>query len=303
MLSGEIARSESLSRVSLEAEVTFLHLVSVADDFGRFDGRPTVLLASLFPTRMESISLEVLGRWLGELEVEGLVRWYAVDGRRYVVLPTWSKYQRPPRAVRSKYPDPPEDASKSTAHDSESLSPLGSNEHGKAPKVSLVNPLTNDSDSLTNAPVFSGVVVGAVGVVGVGGGVVGVGEGVGVGGADAPAARAALDRNRTVAYAPSEPEQPRALDAPAPVSDLADGELADLQRRRAARWVLRREGGRTLDAAAVAEIQARLTPAEVEAALAEQAADQAARTLASREARTVEALRHEPAPGGRRRHA
>jgi len=61
--------------------------------------------------------------------------------------------------------------------------------------------------------------------------------------------------------------------------------------------------GKTLDAAAIAEVQARLTLAEVEAALAEQAADQAARTLASREARTVEALRHEPAPGGRRRHA
>jgi hypothetical protein len=141
MLSGEISRSESLSRVSLEAEATFLHLVSVADDFGRFDGRPTVLLAALFPTRMETISLEVLGRWLRELEVEGLIRWYVVDGRRYLVIPTWGKYQRPPRAQKSKYPDPPAESSDQTA--------------------SADIPLTNDSVPLTNAPVLSeGVGVG-----------------------------------------------------------------------------------------------------------------------------------------------
>lgn len=105
MLSGEVARSESLSRVSMEAELTFLHLVSVADDYGRFDGRPTVLLASLFPTRIEQVSHEALARWLSELEGEGLIRWYEVDGRRYLELPGWPKHQRL-RSSKPKYPEP-----------------------------------------------------------------------------------------------------------------------------------------------------------------------------------------------------
>lgn len=127
ILSGEIARSESLSRVSVEASFTFLLIVSVADDFGRFDGRPSILLSSLFPTRMDTVSMEVMNRWLRELEGEGLIRWYEVEGRRYIEIPRWEKYQRT-RAQRSKYPAPltkPESVSDMQADDSDPLSDDG----------------------------------------------------------------------------------------------------------------------------------------------------------------------------------
>lgn len=112
MLSGELARSESLSRVSLEAELTFVHLITVVDDFGRFDGRPVILLAALYPTRAGAISIEALTRWLAELEGEGLVRWYMAGGRRYLEIPTWRKHQRV-RAARSKWPEPEPEVSPS----------------------------------------------------------------------------------------------------------------------------------------------------------------------------------------------
>lgn len=105
ILSGEITRSESLSRVSMDAAFTFLCLISVADDFGRFDGRPVILLSTLFPTRINTVSMEVMNRWMHELEAEGLIRWYEVGGRRYVEIPSWDKYQRR-RAAHSKYPAP-----------------------------------------------------------------------------------------------------------------------------------------------------------------------------------------------------
>lgn len=108
MLSGELTTSESLSNVSMEAELTFVHLISIVDDFGRYDGRPVILLAALYPTRAGSISVEALTRWLAELEAEGLIRWYVAGGRRYLEIPTWRKHQRV-RAAHSKWPDP-EDA-------------------------------------------------------------------------------------------------------------------------------------------------------------------------------------------------
>ena len=104
MLSGEFTRSDSLSRVSLEAITTFTCLVSMADDFGRFDARPRYLLSALFPLR-DDVTLEALVKWLAELEAEGVVRFYEVEGRPYLEIPSWSKYQRL-RAAQSKFPAP-----------------------------------------------------------------------------------------------------------------------------------------------------------------------------------------------------
>jgi hypothetical protein len=122
--------------------------------------------------------------------------------------------------------------------------------------------------------------------------------------AGAPAARAAPDRSRTVTHVTAEPEQPRA-----PAADtVTDVDLAELRARRAARWLLRKEGRlNTLidpfDPAAIVELQARLTPEDVQAAVAELEADLAKRAAAEREARTNEAMRHEPASTARRRRA
>lgn len=107
MISGDLARSRSLSNVSIEAELTFIHLISVADDHGRFDGRMTVLVSALYPTRPEVI--KKLDGWLNELEREGLLVRYEVGGYPYLYLPTWNKYQRL-RASRDKFPAPPQSA-------------------------------------------------------------------------------------------------------------------------------------------------------------------------------------------------
>lgn len=105
MLNGEIARSESLSHVSRDAALTFVLLISVADDYGRFDGRPLALLASLYALRND-VDLSDLEGWLQELETEGLIVRYEAEGRRYLSMPAWPKYQRL-RNSRSKWPEPP----------------------------------------------------------------------------------------------------------------------------------------------------------------------------------------------------
>lgn len=111
-LHGEIARSESLSRVSRDAALTFVLLISVVDDHGRFDGRDRALLAALYPMR-DDTRLEDLEGWLGELEREGLIHRYVVDARPYLLLPGWLKYQRR-RESAPKWPDPPQNTTQRT---------------------------------------------------------------------------------------------------------------------------------------------------------------------------------------------
>ena len=102
---GEINSSQSLSRVSLEADLTFRALIVAVDDFGRLDARPGLLKALLFPLR-ESVTAAKLEKWIGELDAEGCVRLYEVDGRRYLQLTGWEKHRGiTKRAKSSKYPE------------------------------------------------------------------------------------------------------------------------------------------------------------------------------------------------------
>lgn len=105
VIKGEIVRSESLSRVSLEADLTFRNLLQAVDDYGRLDARPLVLAHELFPTRR--IEPEVVMAWLHELEREGCLIFYEAEGRPYLYLPNWERHRaNSKRASRSKYPEP-----------------------------------------------------------------------------------------------------------------------------------------------------------------------------------------------------
>lgn len=98
--------SRSLSRVSEKAEILFVHLILVVDDYGRFDARPEVVVAACFPTRRE-ISLKDVAQRLDELCSEGCVERYSVDGDWYIRLSGWEKHRgSSKRAQTSKYPKP-----------------------------------------------------------------------------------------------------------------------------------------------------------------------------------------------------
>ncbi len=93
-----------MSRVSLEAELTFAHLILVVDDFGRFDARPRVLANRLFPTR--NFTPDKVMKWVEELAEEGCVVLYEAGSRPYLYLTGWEKHRgRGRRAESSKYPD------------------------------------------------------------------------------------------------------------------------------------------------------------------------------------------------------
>lgn len=107
-LQESICSSESLSRLtSWGAEVLFYRLMAQADDFGRFDGRPSVIRSRCYQTQLRRVREREVEMWLADLEAAGIVQCYRVDDRPYLLFPNWPKYQRI-RAEKSKYPDPPE---------------------------------------------------------------------------------------------------------------------------------------------------------------------------------------------------
>ena len=98
--------SPTLDALSGEAERMFWRLVTVADDYGRFDAHPSVLLAQCFPMKIGKISMKQVEQWFDDMLKVDLARRYEVNGRIYGYFPTWDKYQRT-RAKESRFPAPP----------------------------------------------------------------------------------------------------------------------------------------------------------------------------------------------------
>ena len=100
-----ICTSDTIDELSVFEEVVFYRLIVNCDDFGRFDARPKVLSAKLFPLR--DISVEQMQEAVNGLCKAGLIFVYTVDGRPYLQMTTWDKHQSK-RAKKSKYPSPDE---------------------------------------------------------------------------------------------------------------------------------------------------------------------------------------------------
>ncbi len=97
--------STTLDALSDGAERMFWRLTTVADDYGRFDANPNILLATCFPLRVTSLKIKQILKWYHELEVCQLVQSYDCNGKHLGFFATWDKHQQI-RAKASKFPDP-----------------------------------------------------------------------------------------------------------------------------------------------------------------------------------------------------
>lgn len=102
-------KSRTLNALSSDAERLFWRLTTAADDYGRFDADPRVLLSDCFPLKVEEIKAKQVETWRNELTkiVEDdelpLIRLYTMKGRTYGYFVTWTNHQRD----RSKEKNPP----------------------------------------------------------------------------------------------------------------------------------------------------------------------------------------------------
>jgi hypothetical protein len=108
----DFARSRSMRRVSREARLLFVYLLTHVDDAGRGKGDHTTLIDRLYPDEPEAVRF--LTFWLVELQTEGCIELYAVDGVQYVRIVQWREYQHIDHPTASRLPpspnEPPEDS-------------------------------------------------------------------------------------------------------------------------------------------------------------------------------------------------
>lgn len=100
-----ICRSDTINSLKPFEEILFYRLIVVCDDYGRFDGRPSVIKGYCFP--LKDTAVADIKAALDKLVETGLVELYEVQGKPVLQLSTWSRHQQI-RAKKSKYPSPDE---------------------------------------------------------------------------------------------------------------------------------------------------------------------------------------------------
>lgn len=98
-----ILTSERVNSLNWEAEVFYRRLLSVVDDYGRFDARPAVLRSALYPLKLDSMREDSVQRCLNSLEAARLIVLYSVEGKAFLEV---TNFKQQVRSKCSKFPSP-----------------------------------------------------------------------------------------------------------------------------------------------------------------------------------------------------
>lgn len=99
-----ILTSERINALSERAELFYRRLMSVVDDYGRFPANLTLLRASCYPLKLDSVKEDSIKKHLAEAEDAGLIVLYTVAGKAYLELQDFGQRIQ----AKSKYPEPPD---------------------------------------------------------------------------------------------------------------------------------------------------------------------------------------------------
>lgn len=100
-----IRTSKSVSALSDFQFRLWIYLITYVDDYGRGIADPELIKGFCFP-RGKDLSEEQIDKTLHELEANGMICLYEVDGDWFLCFPKWDKHQRI-QTKKSKYPAPP----------------------------------------------------------------------------------------------------------------------------------------------------------------------------------------------------
>lgn len=99
-----ILDSDRVNQLDPPAEVFYRRLMSLVDDYGLYDARPSILRAKLYPLKLDRVREADISRWMAECQKAGLILFYEAEGKPYLqMLDTdWQTRSKP------KYPLPPD---------------------------------------------------------------------------------------------------------------------------------------------------------------------------------------------------
>lgn len=112
----ELWHDEKVGRLSRDARLLFIGLITMADDHGRIRAMAPAVLGHIFP--YDNDAIRRLEKWFRELEMVGLVVRYEHLGVAYGWLPGWANNQKVNRPSQSELPDPPSLNGYGSNHDS-----------------------------------------------------------------------------------------------------------------------------------------------------------------------------------------
>lgn len=97
--------SETILRAGEPAECLYHRLLLVADDYGRLDGRPAMILNKAYPAGApDGVDVHEIARRLETLKALELAIAYETAGKPYLALP---RFRQRTRALKSRFPEPP----------------------------------------------------------------------------------------------------------------------------------------------------------------------------------------------------
>jgi hypothetical protein len=98
----EFPQSESIGRLSRNARLLYVNLITTVDDAGRARGSSRMLASLLYPYDNDAPGL--IEDWIQELEQEGCARRYEFEGSTYLDLPNFLKHQKIDKPSQSRLP-------------------------------------------------------------------------------------------------------------------------------------------------------------------------------------------------------
>ena len=98
---------DKVCRLSWDARLLLVGIISMADDEGRFIATPQSVLGYVFPH--EDVTAPRFRKLMGEITDTKIVALYEDRGRQYGFLPKWKKHQRINKPQASALPAPPQE--------------------------------------------------------------------------------------------------------------------------------------------------------------------------------------------------
>lgn len=113
-----ILTSERVNALSPNAELFYRRLMSVVDDFGRYSANLTLLRASCYPLKLDSVKEDSISKHLTECADARLIVLYTVGGKAYLEM---QDFRQQVRAKDSKFPAPAEQTPSKCAADAKQV--------------------------------------------------------------------------------------------------------------------------------------------------------------------------------------
>ena len=104
-------QDEKFLKLSHFSMLVFIGLITVADDSGRLYAAPAALKGQLFPEDRRVTGKTIQAALAEITETIPAVILYQLDGKQYISLKNWEKYQAPSHPSPSKIPEPPQNDS------------------------------------------------------------------------------------------------------------------------------------------------------------------------------------------------